>query len=111
MQTVQENEKEFTKRDLKKAQLAQQLYRNLGRPSYSNFFHMLNNNNIQDCPITSEDVQRSLYIYRPDVGTLNGNTTRVQPAHIPTQHINPVPMNIRTFYRRVTLCVDLFYIA
>ena len=72
---------------------------------------MLNNNHIRDCPITSEDVRRSLYIYGPDVGTLKGKTTRVQPPHIPTRHVIPVPMNIRTFYRRVTLCVDLFYVA
>ena len=72
---------------------------------------MLNNNHIRDCPITLEDVRRSLHIYGPDIGTLKGKTTRKQPAHIPTQHIIPVLMNIRTFYRRITLCVDLFYVT
>ena len=83
----------------------------MGRPSYSDFSLMINNNHIQDCPITVEDVWRSIYIYGPDIGTPKGKTTHKQSPHIPTKHMIPIPMHIRTFYRRVTLCVDLLHVA
>ena len=108
--TVSENESEFTKRDLKRAKLARELYKKLGRPGYQNFFRILDNNFIHDCPVTSEDARRALYVYGPDIATIKGRVTRKQPAHVFNRHLIPLPMHIRTWHRTVTLCVDIFYI-
>ena len=88
IQTVAENESEFNKRDLKKAKIAQLLHRRMGRPGYKNLMAMLDKNQIRDCPITSEDLKRALYIYGPDIALMKGKTTRIQPPHIPTKHWN-----------------------
>ena len=108
--TVAENEAEFTRRDLKRAKLAMQLYKKIGRPGYHHFFHILDNNFLRNCPITSEDMRRAIYVYGPDVAKLKGRVTRQQPAHVPTKHLIPLPMHIRSWHRRVTLCIDIFYI-
>ena len=67
--TVDDNEMHFTKRDIEKAKKAKELYSSIGRPSMQTFMYYLDNNFIRDCPITSMDVQRANKIYGPDLGT------------------------------------------
>ena len=72
--------------------------------------NLLDKNFLRNCPITSEDVKRSLYIYGPDIATIKGKSVRQQPSHVPTVNHIPLPMHVKQWHRKITLCVDNFFI-
>ena len=108
--TVVDRKNEFTKRQIKNADTAKELYTKLQRPSRDQFLKLLNHNLIRDCPITSEDANRAEYIYGADVGSLKGKTTRTKPSAIPSKDLIPIPQSILDWHKNVTLCVDIFFI-
>jgi hypothetical protein len=84
LQSVAENKKIFTNRQIDAANVARDLYRKLGRPSESKFEEIITKNLIRNCPITIDDVRRAMLIYGPDAAILKGKTVRGKPiAHIP----------------------------
>jgi hypothetical protein len=86
LQTVADNKKGFTKRQITAADNARELYRKLGRPGAARFLEIVRNNFIINCPITIDDVNRAEHIYGKDVAFLKGKTT-ASPAndHVPNQ--------------------------
>jgi hypothetical protein len=56
LQTVAENKKLFTERQIESADKSRQLYRMLGRPGLDRFMDMVRNNFIINCPVTIDDV-------------------------------------------------------
>ena len=83
--TVTEQKKLFTPRQVKAADTARALYRMIGRPSETIFQRILRNNQIHNCPVTPTDAARALAIYGPDVPFLKGTTTKTLAApHIPS---------------------------
>ena len=92
------------------ADRARTLYRQLGRPSQSDFLDALANNVVQNCPVTPEDAKRALKIYGPDPATIKGKTvkrpTPAAPQVVPTD----IPTKIKNEHRRVTICADNFYV-
>ena len=77
--TVSENVLKFTKREVKDAEVAQQLYTMLGKPSMKDYLNMIRHNHIKDCPVTVKDVERALAIYGKDLGTIMGRTVSYKP--------------------------------
>ena len=65
--TVAEQKKLFSKREVKAADVARDLYRKIGRPSEAEFQDILKRNLIRDCPVTPSDAKRANIIYGPDV--------------------------------------------
>ena len=110
MNTVEDKELEFTTRQLDDARKAIFLYRRIGRPSVQNFYNLLENNLIRDCPVTSADAKRAEYIYGIDVAVLKGKTKRRRPAPAPTNDLVPVPDHVLKWHSKVTLCIDIFYV-
>jgi hypothetical protein len=111
LQTVADNKKGFTKRQITAADNARQLYRKLGRPGAARFLEIIRNNFIINCPITIDDITRAEQIYGKDVAFLKGKTT-ASPAnhHVPNQPPVCLPPDILTKHGKVTLCCDLFYV-
>jgi hypothetical protein len=111
LQTVADNKKGFTKRQITAADNARQLYRKLGRPGAARFLEIVRNNFIINCPITLDDVTRAEQIYGKDVAFLKGKTT-ASPAndHVPNQPPICLPPDILSNHGKVTLCCDLFYV-
>jgi hypothetical protein len=68
--TVSSNKASYTQREIDNADRARALYRKLGHPSEQDFARMLKNGMIRNCPVTSDDAQRALHIYGPDIATL-----------------------------------------
>jgi hypothetical protein len=101
LQTVAENKKAFTIRQIDAADMARQLYRK----------HIIRKNLIINCPITFEDVTRAERIYGKDVAFLKGKTT-ASPAndHVPNQPPIVLPPDILENHGQVTLCCDIFYV-
>jgi hypothetical protein len=111
LQTVAENKKVFTKRQIDAADLARELYRKLGRPGAARFMDIIRKNLIINCPITFDDVTRAERIYGKDVAFLKGKTT-ASPAndHVPNQPPIVLPQDILENHGQVTLCCDIYYV-
>jgi hypothetical protein len=111
LQTVAENKKKFTKRQVELADESRKLYHMLGRPGLARFYECLNGNYIINCPITVDDAKRAQEIYGTDVAFLKGKTTAKPPTeHLPSYEAVALPDEILSLHPKVTLCCDLFYI-
>jgi hypothetical protein len=74
--TVDDNKKAFSKRQLKGAELARTLYATLGYPSVKDFKWVIQSNQIKDCPVTVQDVVTAHQIWGKNIAALKGKTTR-----------------------------------
>jgi hypothetical protein len=109
LSTVAEQKKLFSRREIKAADAARELYRKIGRPDETEFDSILRRNLIRNCPVTPNDAKRALIIYGPDVAVLKGKTTRSTPApHVPTFEAVPIPPPVLEHHSQVTLCMDFF---
>ena len=108
--TVEDNERKYHRREVDKAKKARTLYTLLNRPSRRSFERYVATNQIINCPITVEDVKRFFHIYGPDVATLRGKTVKKSgsssPSHVPSR----LPQDMLSHHRDVTLCGDLFFV-
>lgn len=104
--TVTENKKGYTPRELEDGEKAADLYEILGRPSYKEYIKMVNTGRIINCPITAKDIVRAVKIWGPDLGTIKGKMTRKTPEHIENVEIKGVFTD-----KEVILCVDICFIS
>ena len=107
---VTANKSQFSRRELEGIERARQLYKHIGMPGYSTFKYMLENNLIHNCPVTVEDVQRCIYVYGEDTGTLQGRTTRSRPRPIPAIGYLPLAPSILEQHQHVMLSADYFFV-
>jgi hypothetical protein len=110
VQLVSKNKSLYTRRQLKAADLGNQLYKLVSRPSHPAFLHMIREHELRNCPITTGDANRALKIYGTNVDTLRGTTMWTTPEHVPSNRIQPLPFEILDAHKEVTLCVDLFFV-
>ena len=96
--TVDNNNIHFTKRDIEQGKKARELYACIDRPSMQTYIRYLDNNLIRDCPITASDVHYANKIYGTDLGSLKGKMVRKQPNSVPTPIIMPLPASIQTLH-------------
>ena len=107
--TVANQKKMFSRRQITAANVARELYRKLGRPDEAEFYSILTKNLIRNCPVTPDDARRASHIYGPDVAALKGKMTRAAAApRAPTFEAVPLPAPITAHHRNITLCVDFF---
>jgi len=110
LNTTHDLERQFTRRQVQEARDARTLYVNLGRPYNNQFMKLIQSSFIANCPVTSEHVLRAQYIYGSDVASIKGKTSRIQPRHIVSNDIIPVPQFVREYHNDVTLCADIFFV-
>jgi hypothetical protein len=72
IKTVSENKEGFTKRKIKGAELAQTLYKTLSYPSMKDFKWVIRSNQINDCPVTIQDIDVALKIWGETSPRLKG---------------------------------------
>ena len=109
VQTVTENEKGYSQRQLINAKKARDLYAKVGYPSISYFIIMIKKNMINNCPVTIEDVIRAEKINGPSVQALKVKTIRTKPSPVVTNYV-AVPHAIFEKNRNVTLSVDVMFV-
>ena len=110
VQTVTENEKGYSKRQLTDARTVQDLYAKVGYPSIKDFANMVKENMIMSFPITIEDVRRTENINSPSVQALKGKTTRTKPSLVVVSDYVAVPHTIFKGNRNVTLSLDVMFV-
>ena len=115
---VKANKSDFTKRQLKRADLARDFRRKIGYPGYRKYFMLLETNYFRNCPLTVDDAKRALHIYGPDVESLKGKTVRKTPKAIEDMTRVNLPETLKDLHPHANLSVDyflcrglLFYIA
>ena len=107
--TVEENKSKYTKRDYQRALAARRLQNTIGHKSTRDFLHIVKENLLKNCPITTEDIMATEDILRPDLGSLRGKTVRRGGKHVVIDR-QDVPRTIMDGYRNVTLCIDIMFV-
>ena len=103
---VEENKKQYTTRDVNRADRARQFQHITGKP-VKRILHAVDNNILHNIPILQEDVGMYEYIYGTSVPNFQGKT-----PHHNIQHVEPIivpnaPKGILDGYKKVNLCCDL----
>jgi hypothetical protein len=102
--TVEDNEKEYTKRQVQDANTARDLIRKLGYTSNADTAKLLSNGSIINSPVTSHDLYRAQKIYGPDIGSLKGKTRSSPSAQVKLEYIPP-PVSANQ-----SMHVDIFFV-
>jgi hypothetical protein len=107
--TVAQNKTKYTNIDYSRASLARKIQMTIGRPSTSDFLHIIKNNLLPNCPITSRDILAADDIFGPDIGSIKGKTTRSTPSRVRPGMID-IPADIISHYRDITICADVMFV-
>ena len=107
--TVAENLRGFTKKEIERAREARKLYHRMGCPSIRNMKLALRQKLIQNCPVTVDDVNIAEQIYGGDIGTLKGKNTRRKPTKVRDDYIE-IPPELTMHLDNLTFYLDVMYI-
>ncbi len=109
MNTVEENKKLYTKRQIAGAEAARKLYQVVGYPSLKDFMHIIQTHGINNCPITLEDVKISQKIFGPDVYAIKAKTVRKKPKVVVNDYVE-IPKELIQAHKGIELCTDIMFI-
>ena len=111
VETVENNKKAYTQRQLDRADRVLGLIQATNYASEHDLIAMLNANAIANCPITADDVRRFFKIYKGVEGAIKGKTRRKTPAETNVEkNTTDIPRSIKEENRHVILCADIFFI-
>jgi hypothetical protein len=108
--TVANNQSNYTKRDYSRAVLARKIQKMMGRPSTCDFLRHVDNNLLPNCPINRQDILAAEHIVGPDVGSLKGKTVCHSPNHVQAPPGIAIPANIMRQYREVVVAADIMHV-
>ena len=109
MQTVKENMKMFTERQIKSATKARELYEMLQCPSQLDFDTTLRTNAIKGCNVMLDNARIIWKIWGPSVIKMKGNSTR-QTTTRKSLNIVAVPREFISAQKSIMVSVDFFFI-
>jgi hypothetical protein len=107
--TVEENKKFYHKRQVERAEKARNLYRVIGCPSIRDYKHIIQTNQIKNCPVTLEDIRVSERTLGQDMYAIKGKSTRSKPKVVINDYVE-VPKELIEAQKSVTLCVDIMFL-
>jgi hypothetical protein len=111
LNTVADNKKNYTQREIEGADRAQKLYIKIERPSSEQeFLDILKNNLIRNCPVTPDDARRAVNIYGPNLATLQGKTVKKQNSATPNHQAIQIPAPIIAKCNSVRIFIDIFWV-
>jgi len=99
----------YTPRQLEDAKAARKLYRAIGSPSLANMKMILKQNLIEDCTVTTKDVETAERVFGPDVGTLKEKTIR-KKSHVVKNGFIEIPPEILEQHQDLVLEIDLVFV-
>ena len=109
IQSVEDNKKLFTKRQVEGAERAKQLYEVIGFPSWQDLKTVVRMNQIKNCPITLEDIKVCEKIFGLNIAALKGKTTRSKPPVVVNDWVE-VPRELKLAHQGIILCADILFI-
>ena len=108
--TLEENLKNFTRRQRNGIEQAHRVYILVGRPSHDNFLRMISHRQLPNCPVTLDDARNMMIAYGPNTAAIQGKTTRSKPKHVLSNRLVPLEPSILQAHRDVTLAMDIFFV-
>jgi hypothetical protein len=105
--TFSENKTGFTKRQIKCAEIAQNLYNNLSYPSMKDFKWVIRSNQIKDCPVTIQDIDVATKIWGKDIAALKWKTTRNKTHPVAREYVK-IPKELLRLHKEVFMTTDIF---
>ena len=109
VQSVEENMKFHTPREIKRAKAARDLLAALGTPSMADLKAAIAMNAISDLPVRTVDIDLAEKIFGPDLGTLKGKTTKRKALPMVSDRI-AIPPELYEKREALELCMDLMYV-
>ena len=109
METVENNMALFSQRQIKDAIKVRNLQAGLAFPSDTDLKWALQSNVIKDCPLTVADLRTATTVYGKSIAMLKGKTVKSAPSVV-RQNIMEIPKEIRVLHKKVTLCIDVFFV-
>jgi hypothetical protein len=103
--TIDENKSFFTDRQIERATRARTLLHTLGCPTLKDLKAIIRMNSIQNCPVTSSDLDLAEKIFGKDIATIKGKTTRQKPTPVVSDIVD-IPPDLMEAQREVDLCFD-----
>lgn len=108
LETVEEIKEHFSARQIQRAKNARRFIHALGMPTLEDAKRILKMNTIQDCKITTEDINLCKKVFGEDMSSLKGKTTRQKPNPV-VQNTVEIPPELMNDQRNIELCVDTMY--
>jgi hypothetical protein len=100
----------YSNRDYSRAVLARKIQNIIGRPSTQTYSRIVQEQQLCNwCPVTNEDIVAAEDIFGPNVGSLEGKTTRTTTEHVRSERTD-IPIGVMNRYREVTLACDIMYV-
>jgi hypothetical protein len=109
VQTVEDNMKLFSKRQVAGARKARELYKKLIYPSTADFRAIVSAGGVPGSDVTLDDVKAAEVIWGHSVLKLKGNMTRYN-AKRTVQSIIKVPSELIKLHREVELAIKCFFV-
>ena len=106
---VEDNTPNFTKRQVEDSKKAMQLIETMVFPSISTSKHAIDNGIINNCPITSKNIDNYIKIFGTPIPLLKGKGTRKTPKVV-SSTTSQTPTEILDVNSNITLNIDTFFI-
>ena len=107
--TIKEIRKQFMPRQNKNTNRAKKVLALLNYPSIQDFKTIIKTNALKNNPVLLEDIDIMEKIYRKDILSIKGKTTRKKTESPEVMYI-PVPENILNVHKNVILCAEIMYV-
>ena len=108
--TVSENKEYFSPQEIKGADLSRKFQEYLFFPGPNTFKHYVNNNLINNCKITADDINRGELIYGPLEPYVAGHMVRHKPPVHNKIEKTPLPSMIAAHHSNIAMAMDFFFI-
>jgi hypothetical protein len=107
--TVSENKTGSTKRKIKCAEIARNLYKTLSYPSMKDFKWVICSNQIKECPVNIQDIDVATKIWGKHIAALKGKTTHSKMHPVARDYVK-VPKELLRLHKEVFLTTDIFFV-
>jgi hypothetical protein len=107
--TVSENKIGFTKRQIKCAEIARNLYKTLSYLSMKDFKWVICRNQMRDCPVTIQDIDVATNSWGKNIAALKGKTTWSKTHPVARGYVK-VPKKLLKLHKEVFMKTYIFFL-
>jgi hypothetical protein len=75
-----------------------------------NSIRYIDGHSLPNCPVARQDAINAHAIFRRDLGSIQGKTTRQQVRGTLAAVANNIPQAIMQQYRNITLCIGIMFV-
>ncbi len=107
--TFHENFEGITNKQVKWAHQACCLMMMTGVPTEQAFLSMVHLNQLEDCPVTHDDIKNAHTIFGPDLTNIRGKTVRWSPERVDTDYVEFL-LYLLSLHKNVMLVADVMVV-